>query len=84
MDHGKNAEFFHGRDGLSDLDDHPEVDLDSIQTEHASCAINRIVNENQGNLYFFKFLIHKCMGNTYYVQSVFSPIEGINSALIFL
>lgn len=53
MDHGKNAEFFHGRDGLSDLDDHPEVDLDSIQTEHASCAINRIVNENQGNLYFF-------------------------------
>nr|XP_022335561.1 inosine-uridine preferring nucleoside hydrolase-like isoform X3 [Crassostrea virginica]XP_022335562.1 inosine-uridine preferring nucleoside hydrolase-like isoform X3 [Crassostrea virginica]XP_022335563.1 inosine-uridine preferring nucleoside hydrolase-like isoform X3 [Crassostrea virginica] len=50
VDHGKNAEFFHGRDGLSDLDDHPEVDLDSIQTEHASCAINRIVNESQGDI----------------------------------
>lgn len=48
MDHGKHAKFYHGLDGLCDLEGLPEVDMNLIQTEHASCAMNRIVGENQG------------------------------------
>lgn len=49
MDHGKHAKFYHGLDGLCDLKGLPEVDMNLIQTEHASCAINRIVGGNQGH-----------------------------------
>lgn len=50
VDHGKHAKFYHGLDGLCDLKGLPEVDMNLIQTEHASCAMNRIVGENQGKI----------------------------------
>lgn len=50
VDHGKNAKFYHGVDGLGDVQGLPEVDMTLIKTEHASCAMTRIVGENKDNV----------------------------------
>ncbi|XP_061162563.1 nucleoside hydrolase-like [Saccostrea echinata] len=50
VDHGKNAKFYHGKDGFGDITGLPEIDLNLLQKEHASCAINRIVGEHEGDV----------------------------------